>query len=208
MPPVREGPPYPPGMTHSRLRTDELAARDRYKLLTGLVVPRPIAWVGTLGEDGVPNLAPFSFFNVAATSPPTLMIGPGATKDTLANIRATGEFTVSVVSMENAEAMNASSATLARNEDEFVHAGLTRASSDLIAAPWVAESPAAMECTLHSITDFESGSMVLGTVVVFHVREDLLDGTRIDQDGLDPVGRLAGYGYATTREQFELVRPD
>ncbi len=195
-------------MTHSRLRTDELAARDRYKLLTGLVVPRPIAWVGTLGEDGVPNLAPFSFFNVAATSPPTLMIGPGATKDTLANIRATGEFTVSVVSMENAEAMNASSATLARNEDEFVHAGLTRASSDLIAAPWVAESPAAMECTLHSITDFESGSMVLGTVVVFHVREVLLDGTRIDQDGLDPVGRLAGYGYATTREQFELVRPD
>ncbi len=195
-------------MAHTLLVADDLGARDSYKLLTGLVVPRPIAWVGTMGSDGVANVAPFSFFNVAASKPPTLMIGPGATKDTLANIRETGAFTVSVVSMAVAEAMNASSASLPADEDEFVHAGVTPIPGMVVAAPWVSEAPAAMECTLHSIIDFESGSAVLGTVVAFHIRTDLLDGTRVDQVALDAVGRLAGFGYSTTRDQFEMIRPD
>jgi flavin reductase (DIM6/NTAB) family NADH-FMN oxidoreductase RutF len=195
-------------MTHTVFKADDLPGRDGYKLLTGLVVPRPIAWVGTIGENGVANVAPFSFFNVAASKPPTLMICPGATKDTLANIRATREFTVSVVSMATAEAMNATSASLSADEDEFVHARVTPVTGQFVAAPWVAESPAAMECILHSIIDFESGSAVLGTVVAFHVRSDLLDGTRVDPGALDAVGRLAGYGYSTTRDRFEMVRPD
>ncbi len=194
-------------MSFTSLAAAELAPSDAYKLLTGLVVPRPIAWAGTLSGDGVPNLAPFSFFNVMTARPPTVVMGPGQRKDTLANIRATGEWTISVVDRALAEAMNATSASFAPDMDEFSEVGVTAVPGTDISAPWVGEAPAAMECRLHSVVEFEGTGVVFGTVVRFHVRDEVLDGTRIDQVALDAIGRTVGPGYVTTRDRFEMERP-
>ncbi|MEZ5296925.1 MAG: flavin reductase family protein, partial [Ilumatobacteraceae bacterium] len=113
--------------TKQRFRVDELEGVDAYKLATGLIVPRPIGWIGTLSADGVPNVAPYSFFNVVSGLPPTFVFSPGrgGRKDTLDNVRAVGEFTVNVVTAEVAEAMNASSASFPPDVDEFEACGLT-----------------------------------------------------------------------------------
>jgi len=123
----------------------ELEGVDRYKLLTGLVVPRPIGWIGTLGQDGRPNLAPFSFFTVVAGTPPTVLFSPGrrtgTPKDTLANALAKGEFTVNVVDEPLAEAMNLTSGEYAAEIDEFALAGLDARPGDVVDAPLVLEAP-------------------------------------------------------------------
>ncbi len=170
-------------------------------------MPRPIAWAGTLCGDGLPNLAPFSFFNVMTARPPTVVMGPGQRKDTLANIRATGEWTISIVDRTLAEAMNATSASFASDVDEFTEVGVTAIPGTNVSAPWVGEAPAAMECRLHSVVEFEGTGVVFGTVLRFHVRDEVLDGTRIDQVALDAIGRTVGPGYVTTRDRFEMERP-
>ena len=194
---------------------DTLEPQDAYKLLTGLVVPRPIGWIGTLDDAGRPNLAPYSFFQAVASNPPTVLFSAGVTdgheKDSLHNARTTGVFTVNIVSRAVAEAMNQSSAALGRGESEFAFAGLTSAPSDDVAAPRVAEAKASFECVVTQFVELGRAPIenvvVFGEVVRFHVDDDMLDGTRIDHGLLDAVGRLAGNAYATTRDRFELSRP-
>jgi flavin reductase (DIM6/NTAB) family NADH-FMN oxidoreductase RutF len=194
--------------------TSDLAPVDAYKLLTGLVVPRPIGWIGTADRDGRPNVAPYSFFNAVSGNPPTVLFSAGfgsrGTKDSLANARETGEFTCNMVGMSVAEGMNQSAAELDHGESEFDFAGLTPEPSVEIKAPRVAEAKASFECRVTHMIDIGdpvANVVVFGEVVRFHVDDDILDGTRIDFEGLDAVGRLAGSGYATTRERFELIRP-
>ncbi len=202
-------------MTQKKLfRLDESTESDAYKLLSGLIVPRPIGWIGTWRPDGTDNLAPFSFFNMVSSRPPGVMFSAGRRggelKDSAAFAEESGEFTVNIVSEEVAEAMNATSYSFPSDINEFEMCGLTAVRGTVVSAPMVAEAPANLECRVTHAFDFggEDGSrIVFGEVVAVHVREDILDGTRIDQEALRAVGRLAGNAYATTRDRFELSRP-
>lgn len=183
--------------------------------MTGLVVPRPIGWIGTADTDRRPNLAPYSFFQAVASNPPTVLFSAGVVdgyeKDSLVNARTTREFTFNIVDMSVSEAMNASSAGLARGESEFDFAGLTPQASVDIAAPRVSEAKASFECKVTQFVELGSppneNVVVFGEIVRFHVDDDVLDGTRINHEVLDAVGRMAGNGYVTTRDRFDLTRP-
>ena len=198
----------------------EHAAREVYKLMTGIIVPRPIALVSTVDAQGVANVAPFSFFCGVGSVPPTLLFCPvlragGAEqpprKDTLRNVEETGEFVVNVVSEAISEAANVTAAEVPPDVDEFTLAGLTPLASEAVRAPRVAESPAQMECKLLQIiytSDKPGGGViVLGEIVRFHVREDLFENFRVDPDGLGAVGRMAGNTWVRTRDRIELIRP-
>jgi flavin reductase (DIM6/NTAB) family NADH-FMN oxidoreductase RutF len=196
--------------------------RQIYKLMTGMIVPRPVALVSTMDKQGVANLAPFSFFCGVGSVPPTVLfcpaLRPGASagtvepKDTLRNVEETGEFVINVVSEAIAAAANASAAEAPPQVDEFVLSGLTPIASEAVRPPRVAESPAQMECKLLQIiyTGHAPGSgvIVLGEVVRFHLREDLVDNFRVDPAGLDAVGRMAGNTWVRTRDRIELIRPE
>ena len=191
-----------------------LDATDRYKLLSGLIVPRPIGWIGSRSLDGVDNLAPFSFFNMVSGSPPTLLFATGMTvrvKDTLANVRASGVFTVNLVTEEVAAAMNVTSDSFPPEVDEFAVAGLTKTEGDAVPAPLVTEAKANLECSVDHIYEVGDGlpaaSVVFGRVLRIHIAESLLDGTRIDFAGLKAVGRLAGSWYSRTTDLFSMERP-
>lgn len=193
---------------------DDAAPRDAYKLLSGLVVPRPIGWIGTRREDGTFNLAPFSFFNVVSTNPPTVLFSGGRhadrPKDSVALAEIAGEFTVNIVSESVAEAMNVTAGSYSAEDDEFAIAGLSPVVGEVVQAPMVAESPANLECRVVDILDLGRGPttrVVVGEVLVIHVLEEVLDGTRIDNDALRAIGRMAGNTYIHTRDRFELRRP-
>lgn len=195
--------------------------RDVYKLMAGLIVPRPIAWVSTVDPAGAANLAPFSFFSGVGSAPPTLLFcpalrgeggpEPASRKDTLKNVEATGEFVVNVVSDAIAPAANLTAAEVPPHVDEFKLAGLTPVASMVVRPPRVAESPAQMECKLlqviYTSRKPSGGVIVLGEIVRFHFRADLVDGFRVDPAGLDAVGRMAGNTWVRTRDRIELVRP-
>jgi len=195
--------------------TAELEHQDAYKLLTGLVIPRPIGWIGTVDDGGRPNLAPYSFFQAVASNPPTVLFSAGVAdgheKDSLVNARTTMEFTCNLVDVAVSEAMNTSSAALGRGESEFDFAGLTPLGSTDISAPRVAEAKASFECVVTQFVELGtaplSNVVVFGEIVRFHVDDDVLDGTRIDFESLDAVGRLAGNSYVTIRDRFDLNRP-
>ncbi len=197
----------------TRFVVGDLDPVDSYKLASGLIVPRPIGWIGTRSGDGVANLAPFSFFNLVSGHPPTMVFAPGAggRKDTLDNVRETGEFTVNVVSAEVVEAMNTSAATVEADVDEFEFSGVTAAPSTQIAAPLVAECKANFECVLTDIVPIGSdpvrAHLVIGEAVVVHVEDALLDGTRIDQAALQAVGRHVGNSYSHATDLFDINRP-
>jgi flavin reductase (DIM6/NTAB) family NADH-FMN oxidoreductase RutF len=192
-----------------------------YKIMTGIIVPRPVALVSTVDRDRVPNLAPFSFFSGVGSVPPTLLFCPvlraGRTddraprKDTLRNVEETGEFVVNVVSESMAAAANVTAAEVPPDVDEFRLSGLTALPGDLVQAPRVAESPAQMECKLLQViytSDKPGGGViVLGEIVRFHLRADLVDNFRVDPGGLDAVGRMAGNTWVRTRDRLELIRP-
>lgn len=189
---------------------------DIYKLLIGLVVPRPIGWIGSVSASGVRNLAPFSFFNAVAASPPTVLFSTiragGARKDTLANVEETGVFTVNVVTEETVEAMNVTSGRYEPSVDEFETAGLTPVTGSVVRAPMVAEAKANLECRLSQVVPIGTdgpmaASVVFGEVVRVHVDGAILDGTRIDQEALRAVGRMGGPTYTRTRDLFSLDRP-
>ena len=185
------------------------------RVLTGVVVPRPIAFVSSVSADGIVNLAPFSFFNAMAYDPATIVLGISRSagwkaKDTLANIEATGEFVVSVVVDDIAEAMNSTAAEFPADVDEFQIAGLTPKPSELVRAPLVAESPVNMECRLNQVVAVGDGSkhaIVIGEIALMHIRDDIINGHRISHRRLKPVGRLAGNMYCNTHEVYEMVRP-
>ncbi len=189
-----------------------LSPRERYKILIGTVVPRPIALVSTVGADGRANAAPFSFFNCLSSDPAIVALGVeyspgGQSKDTVRNIRATNCFTVNVVSGAIMNQMNICAVPFDAGVDEITEAGLTIAPGAAIAAGRIAEAPAALECRLHSFLNVgESREIVLGEVVYAHFHENAIDAEKlyVDATVLDAVGRMGGHGYATTRDYFEL----
>jgi flavin reductase (DIM6/NTAB) family NADH-FMN oxidoreductase RutF len=190
-------------------------AAVNYRILVGSVVPRPIAFVSTVSAQGVFNLAPFSFFNAICGDPPTVCFAPGyrvPPKDTLMNVMATQEFVVNIVGEDIVEQMNLSSGTYPPEVDEFQVTGLTPVASDVVRPPRVLESAVNMECRLMQIIELSQtqeygGSLVLGRVVRFHVKDEILDGTRINPDKLRAVGRMSGQEYARTQDRFSLARP-
>jgi flavin reductase (DIM6/NTAB) family NADH-FMN oxidoreductase RutF len=190
---------------------------DIYKLMIGIIIPRPIAFVSSIDVAGVRNLAPFSYFTACSSNPPVVCFctsvrsGSRPHKDTLENIRATGEFVVNVVSEEIAEQMNKTSAEVPPEVDEFVLSGLTPVASDLVKPPRVAESKAQMECKLRQIVPVSEkpggGILVLGEVLRFHILESVLDGFKVDPGELKAIGRMGGPTYVRTDDRFNMERP-
>lgn len=202
--------PAPPDQLDAPLELDPGDWPDRqvYFLMTGLVIPRPIAWVSTRSEDGVPNVAPHSYFNVVAHQPPHVVFSStGGHKDTLRNVRATGEFVVNIVTMDVVEPMNFTATDFPSDQDEFRWAGLTEAPSQLVAAPRVGEAKAHLECRLTEVVPAGNGNIVIGEVVHVHVDPSVWRDGRVDPELLDPVCRLAGTRYARLGEIFKLARP-
>jgi flavin reductase (DIM6/NTAB) family NADH-FMN oxidoreductase RutF len=188
-----------------------------YQWMVRCITPRPIAWVSTLSPRGIPNLAPFSFFNGICGNPPSLLFCPvnradGGKKDTLVNIEATGEFVVNVVPFALAGAMNETSAELPYETDEIEWAGLATVPARRIAPPRVRDAPAWFECKLDRCVPVGSGPaaahVVIGRIVAIEIADAVLtpDG-QIDPRRLDTVGRLGGNQYCRTTGLFELVRP-
>ncbi|MEO9514892.1 MAG: flavin reductase family protein [Paracoccaceae bacterium] len=182
-----------------------------------IVTPRPIGWVSSRDLDGNANLAPYSFFNAVAYVPPQVMFSStGAkadqdnTKDSVANILETGVFCVNIVSYELRDAMNASSAGLDRSVDEFINAGLEKASCETIDCDRVAMAPAALECKLTQIVDLPGASnrLVLGEVTGVHMRDECLRDGRFDVTTFEPLARLGYRDYSRVVDVFELARPD
>lgn len=193
----------------------DLSAREFYRILISAVAPRPIAWVSTISAAGHVNLAPFSFFNAVSAVPPILGFSPGPEKDTLRNIRETGEFVVNLVTFELAQAMNLTSGEFDASVNEFEVAGITPHPARLVRPPHVRESPVSFECKLHQVLDFASsaqqaptGHLVLGEIVSMRLEESVLkaDG-QLDGGALDLIGRMGGMHYSRTRERFEIARP-
>jgi flavin reductase (DIM6/NTAB) family NADH-FMN oxidoreductase RutF len=201
------------------VRPEELPHREFYRMLIAAVAPRPIAWVSTL-SDGQLNLAPFSFFNVVSAKPPLLGFCPSlrqvngqpTPKDTLHNIRETGEFVVNIVTFAIAEAMNLTSGDYERSINEFEVAKLATRPSQVVRPPQVAESPISFECTVERIIDFgsepPSGSLVIGEIVSVHLEDGVLKEGRLDGDALDLIGRMGGTQYSRTTQRFDMKRPE
>jgi len=188
-----------------------------YHQLIRCIVPRPIAWVSTISENGVTNLAPFSFFTGVGINPPTLCFCPmnrrdGQKKDTLRNLEAVPEFVVNVVPAAQAEAMNQSAADLEWETSEFEAAGIGKAAAKQVRPPRVKDSPVHLECRVHQILELGTGALgsnlVVGRIVHIEIEERVLDGEGlIDPGKLDLIGRMGGDGYTTTRDRFEMKRP-
>jgi flavin reductase (DIM6/NTAB) family NADH-FMN oxidoreductase RutF len=209
-PTVQPGTQSPPGIV-----TFDFAAlnpRERYKLLIGAVVPRPIALVTTVDENGTVNAAPFSFFNCLSADPAILALGveyrpSGAQKDTGRNVRQTLGFTVNIVSDALLEGMNICAVPFEPGIDELAAAGLTAMPGVKVPCPWIGQAPAAFECRHHTTLGIgNSREIILGEVVYAHFRADTIDPQKlyVDPAALDAIGRMGGHGYATTRDYFDL----
>ncbi|EJC80368.1 conserved protein of DIM6/NTAB family [Rhizobium leguminosarum bv. trifolii WSM2297] len=193
----------------------ELSERERYKLMIGTIIPRPIALVTTVDENGRINAAPFSFFNCLSADPPILALGVEnnadmSFKDTGHNIRMTEVFTVNIVSFAIAEAMHVCGARYPRGVDELKEAGLTAISGEKVASPWIAEAPAAFECRRHVTLELgRSRQIVMGEIVYAHYREGVVDPERlhVDPAAVDAIARLGGNTCATIRDRFEMLTP-
>lgn len=191
----------------------ELTPAQRYKLLVALIVPRPIAWISTLGPTGVVNLAPFSFFNVFCESPPLVMVGinrrpDGRRKDTIANIERSGEWVVNIADEPLAEAMHMTSGDYPPDLSEAELAGLAMAPSVQVKPPRVQDAPFALECRTWKIIDVnDDRRLVIGEGVHLHVRDDLFDAERfrIRDDRFFPMGRLFGDRYVRTRDRVQFA---
>jgi len=190
----------------------DLSPPERYKVLIGLVVPRPIAWISTVNEAGVNNCAPFSFFNVIGEEPPLCIVSfnrrsDGEVKHSMANALRTGEFVVNLVDEQNANAMHASSAELPESESEFERTGLTPAPCTVVRHPRIAEAAASFECRVWKHMPIgPERDLVFGEMLVVHSREGVIDpvSKRISETAYHPVGRLFASRYSTTRQRFDL----
>ncbi|WP_054943003.1 flavin reductase family protein [Paenibacillus ihuae] len=185
--------------------------RDNYKLLVGTIIPRPIAFVTTVSEEGVLNGAPFSYFNIVSSNPPMISLSiqhsAGKLKDTARNILDTKEFVVHIVDRQNVEQVNMTAAPLAPDQSEISLAGLTPVDSSVIAVPGVREAKVRMECRLEQAVKFPGFELIIGKVVQFHIDEAIYDQCRIDPVQLAAVSRLAGNNYAAIGEIFTIERP-
>lgn len=191
---------------HVVLRPSEPGV-NAYALLTSIVVPRPIAWVSTVSAAGVGNLAPHSFFTVASAKPPVVQFTSVGAKDTLRNVRETGEFTISLASRALLAEVNASSATYDAEVDEAHELGIAMAASAVVAPPRVAGSPASIECRLHDTIDVGDSTIVLGSVVAVTVDPDALVDGRPALDRLAPLSRLGGDEWGLPPEVVRVARP-
>ncbi|MGG7578299.1 flavin reductase family protein [Rhizobium sp. Nf11,1] len=193
----------------------ELSERERYKLMIGTIIPRPIALVTTVDEHGRINAAPFSFFNCLSADPPILAIGVEnnadmSFKDTGHNIRLTEVFTVNIVSFAIAEAMHVCGSKYPRGVDELKQAGLTAIPGAKVASPFIAEAPAAFECRRHVTLELgRSRQIILGEIVYAHYRDSVVDPERlhVDPAAVDAIARLGGDTCATIRDRFEMLTP-
>ncbi len=198
------------------LKPGELSIKESHKLLIGSVLPRPIAWVSTMDEQGNLNLAPYSFFTVGSRNPMTLIFCPlvpglaGSKKDTLRNIQQLPEFVVNLTNEETAQAMNLTATDLPPGDSEFEWAGVTPAASETIRVPRVAEAPVAFECTLQRIVTISEepggGSAVFGEVQCIHIRDDIYVDGYVSLKVFRPIGRLAGASYTRVSDTFEMER--
>ncbi len=190
--------------------------KNAYKLLSGLVTPRPIAWVNTLAENGSVNAAPFSFFNVFGSQPPIIAFAPGnrepgIPKDTARNLRRTGEFVVNLANETLAEAMVACAASLPSGVSELEHLNLATAPSTSIRVPRIADAPVSLECTEWSTLEIGKNRLVIGLVKRIHVQDDILDShnLHVNLENYRPIGRMHGPdGYTRTTDCFLIDRPD
>ena len=198
--------------------------KEMHRILLTSVAPRPIAWVSSVCKDGSVNLAPHSYFNMICTEPAILgfssarrqgedreVLGFDGLKDTVRNIRETGEFVVAVVTYELAEKMNMTSGEYHASVNEFEIAGLAMEPSKLVKAPRVAASPVNFECKVYKIIEMGTpevgGTLILGSIVNVHVNDDVLTDGKIDADKLDFVGRMGGRLYCRATDRFEMTRP-
>ena len=187
-----------------------------YKLLTGIVIPRPIGWISTISEDGINNLAPFSYFNAVGDDPPHVMFSTvhsnNLNKDTLNNVLATKQFVVNMVTEDLVEQMNRTSQPIPANESEFELAGLTPIASSLVLPPRVKECKITMECEMvhhYQLENSKTGgaTIVIGKIVLFHIDESvLLDNYKINLETYKPIARLAGSNYSKLGEIFSVKR--
>lgn len=187
------------------------AKSDNYKLLTNLVIPRPIAWITSLSDAGMVNLAPFSFFNAVGADPIYVIVSIGINehgqlKDTGKNILSSGEFVVNMVTEELFDAMNLSAADFPPEESELDAARLASAPSILIKPPRVAEAQASLECTLYSAQKLGENTLIIGEVVMFHVADHLI-GPKMHVENFAPIGRLGSpSAYCKTQDRFNVPR--
>jgi hypothetical protein len=194
----------------------ELEQTAIYKLLTGIVIPRPIGWISTINEDGIHNLAPFSYFNAVGDDPPHVMFSTvhsnNLNKDTLNNVLATKQFVVNMVTEDLVEQMNLTSQPIAANESEFELAGLTPIASSLVKPPRVKECKITMECEMvhhYKLENSKTGgaTIVIGKIVLFHIDESvLLENYKINLETYKPIARLAGSNYSKLGEIFSIKR--
>lgn len=179
-----------------------------------IVSPRPIGWIGSLAKDGSYNLAPYSFFNAISDTPKLVMFSSSGHKDSVANIEETGVFTANFVSRDLADKMNMTSISAPRGESEFEIAGLTPVVGTLVAAPFVAEAYAALECKVTEMFqpktltgDLSESYMVIGQVVGIHIREEAVRDGRFDMAKVRPIGRMGYMDYCDSGDVFEMFRP-
>lgn len=190
-----------------------LTERENYKFLIGSIIPRPVAFVTTVSEDGILNGAPFSYFNIVSSNPPMISLSiqrkDGQHKDTARNILQSKEFVVHIVDEENVGQINETAASLPPEQSEVELANLTPIDSVKVTTPGVKEAKIRMECVLEHALELgeQSTDFIIGKVVQFHIKEELYSKGRIDQTGLAAVSRLAGNDYAKIGEVFTIERP-
>lgn len=197
---------------------EDQAERDNYKLLIGSILPRPIAFITTLSDEGILNAAPYSYFNIVSADPPMISVSVqrknGVRKDTSRNIMETGAFVVHISDEDYIEAINLTAANLPPDESEVDLANLTSIPSAKIKVPGIAEAKIRMECTLKQslalggTTSSPACDLIIGEVVCFHIADELYEGGRIDANQLKPVSRLAGNNYSRLGEIFSIERPN
>lgn len=192
---------------------DQLERAQRYKLLVGLVVPRPIALVTSQSDTGVVNAAPFSFFNVLADEPPLVILSiedrdSGPMKDSARNMMASGEFVVNLVDESIAAQMHGCAVDYPPEVSEIEMVGFSTAPSVFVKPPRIVEAPASLECTLHSKVEIQTRRILFGQVRHLHVRDGLVDGAslRVNMEKYQPVGRLFANRYCKTGDQFALEK--
>lgn len=199
------------------INPNEQTEKDNYKLLTGSIIPRPVAFVTTTTKDGVLNGAPFSYFNIVAANPPLISVSvqrkDGVPKDTARNAMETEDFVVHISDESYVEAINETAANLPPNESEVELAKLTPIDSEVISTKGVKEASIRMECVLErsiplgGTENAPACDLLIGRVVRFHIADHLYENGRIHAEDLKPISRLAGHSYAKLGTQFELVRP-